>query len=43
MEKQLNVMFLEISLAIHLYLFALVLMLNSLISKQEKVEVQVGS
>ena len=43
MEKQLNAMFLEISLAIHLYLLALVLMLNSLISKQEKVEVQVGS
>ena len=39
-----EIMFLEISLAIHLYLLALVLMLNSLISKQEKVEVvQVGS
>ena len=35
-------MFLELTLLVHLYLLALIVMLNSLISKEEQAAGQVG-
>ena len=41
-KSRVAAMFLEISLLVHLYLLALVVMLNSLISKEEEAAGQVG-
>ena len=41
-KSRVAAMFLELSLLVHLYLLALVVMLNSLISKEEEAAGQVG-
>ena len=41
-KSRVAAMFLELSLMVHLYLLALVVMLNSLISKEEEAAGQVG-